>query len=108
MMKKTQQAWHGPLRAAIYKEENMWLAHCLELDIVAEGKTPHKAFDDLAELCALQIRVALEEGDVRSVFRPAPPEIMQMYFFGKHVKQLRARKAQIPTQEFEAREIALV
>lgn len=68
------------LRALIYREGDIWLAHCLELDIVAEGKTPQGASSDLMDLCNLQIKVALEDGDLKSVFRPAPSEFWKMFF----------------------------
>lgn len=71
------------LRAAVYCEDGGWLAHCLELDIVAEGASPDAAVRDLIDLCALQIKTALSDGDVTGVFRPAPPEIVKLYFLGR-------------------------
>lgn len=49
------------LRIVAYREEGAWLAHCLELDIVAEGKSSKEAVRDLIDLCILQVKVAIEE-----------------------------------------------
>jgi predicted RNase H-like HicB family nuclease len=63
------------LRALIYRDDDCWVAHCLETDVVADGPTPAKAYASLLSLTNLQIAAALEEGDIRSIFRPAPEEI---------------------------------
>jgi predicted RNase H-like HicB family nuclease len=63
------------LCALIYQDDDCWVAHCLETDVVAEGSTPTKAFVNLQSLTEFQIERALEDGDLESVFRPAPPEI---------------------------------
>ena len=62
------------LSAIVYCEDGVWLAHCLELDIVAEGTDLQDALRSLMSLCDLQITTALEEGDIAAIFRPAPPE----------------------------------
>src|SRR5580704_12791727 len=73
------------LRFIIYREEDVWLAHCLELDIVAEGTSASEAMSDALRLCALQIEFAMEHGDIKSVFRAAPPEFWAMYSRSKTV-----------------------
>jgi hypothetical protein len=101
------------LSAIAYRDEGMWLAHCLELDIVAEGKNVDDAFRSLISLCNLQIKVALEEGDLQSIFRPAPPEVWTLFTAGKR-KILAGKKTQTqrrdgfttPVDRFEARELA--
>jgi predicted RNase H-like HicB family nuclease len=67
------------LRIVAYREEGAWLAHCLEFDIVADGKTSKKAVRDLIDLCILQIKVAIEENGLPSIIRPAPAEIWTMF-----------------------------
>jgi predicted RNase H-like HicB family nuclease len=63
------------LRALIYRDDDCWVAHCLETDVVAEGETPTKAFENLQSLTEFQIETALEGGDLQSLFRSAPVEI---------------------------------
>ena len=67
------------LRFVVYREGEYWFAHSLELDIVAEAKDTASALADALRLCALQLQFASDEGDLGSVFRPAPPEIWAMY-----------------------------
>jgi hypothetical protein len=94
------------LRGIVYPEDGMWLAHCLEMDIVAEGKTPRQALEDVVDLCNLQFQVALEEGDIGSAFRPAPPEYWKLFFMARKKlsvsKSIRTTK---PIEGFEAREL---
>jgi hypothetical protein len=96
-----------PLRAVIYREDKWWIAHCLELDLVAEGSTPAKAYRDLVEISLRQIREAMDRGDLESVFRPAPRHVWVMY--GKsHPLELEPRpRLTKPVDRFEAREFQL-
>jgi predicted RNase H-like HicB family nuclease len=64
-----------PLSGVTYRDGDWWIAHCLQLDIVAEVKTPKEALDNVLDLITLQVETALEVGDIGSIFRPAPPEI---------------------------------
>jgi len=95
------------LSAVVYREDNLWLAHCLELDIVAEAKTVDNAVSSLVSLCDLQIKVALEEGDLQSIFRPAPAEIWKLFTVAQK-KQLRSKRAfKMPVHRFETRQLAV-
>jgi hypothetical protein len=67
------------LRFVVYREDDVWLAHCLELDIVAEGASANEALRDALRLCAVQFEFAVEQGDISSAFRAAPPEFWAMY-----------------------------
>jgi hypothetical protein len=122
-MAKPASNLHIALRVVVYHENGTWLAHCLEMDIVAEGENPQEAMKDLVDLCNLQVRVALEEGDLESVVRPAPPGIWKMFFMGEEMPGFRrpakppaqpsskrpARKpTRKPVERFEAREFELV
>lgn len=70
------------LRALIYQDDDCWVAHCLETDVVADGATPMKAFENLQSLTSFQIETALEAGDLQSIFRQAPPEILSAFAIG--------------------------
>jgi len=94
-----------PLRAVAYQHGEWWIAHCLELDLVAESETPASAFRDLMDLVDTQIAAAIARGDLESVFRPAPPEIWAM--FSRAVDKPISRRPTRPVQRFEAREAVL-
>jgi hypothetical protein len=95
------------LRVVTYREDGVWLAHCLELDIVAEGKSSRKAVKDVIDLCVLQIKTAIEENDLPSVIRPAPPEIWTMFYSAKKKKRLKPAERG-PVKEIDERELELV
>lgn len=94
------------LRAVLYPQRNVWIAHCLEMDLVAEGPSADQALLDLLDLCAYQIEFALEHGDLKSIFRPAPEETWVMYWRA-HKKRLPKKPAK-PVDRFEVRKYELV
>ncbi|GEM_PF-1965796 len=61
-----------------WQEEGICFAHCLELDIVAEGKTMPETFKALSELIISQIEFA--ETNRMEIFHPAPSEYWQKLF----------------------------
>jgi len=91
------------LRALIYPENGWWIAHCLELDLVAEGETPLKAFEALQSLTELQVETAMDEGNLQSIFRQAPPEILAAFA----TAQDRSFRRKLPrrVERFDVREL---
>lgn len=67
------------LRFVIYPEDGFWFAHSLEFDIVAEGDDAQSAMVDVLKLCRTQIEFAVDQGDIKSLFHPAPAEFWAMY-----------------------------
>ncbi len=102
------------LSAISYLEDGVWIAHCLELDIVAEGTDAKDAVDSLISLCDLQITTAMEEGDIESIFRAAPPEVWKMFATAKakvpakNKKNQHSKGFEAPVDRFEARQLAFV
>ena len=96
---KPAESMRISLRAVVYRENGHWIAHCLEMDIVADAKTASQALRDLLDLCGLQIRVAWEEGDIDSVFRPAPAHVMRMFFMGRPMTAPRQRAHPVTSME---------
>ncbi len=91
------------LRGVIYREDEAWIAHCLELDIVAEGQSPEEALKNCIDLCSLQIEVAKAKNDLDSIFRPAPPEFWTLFF---SIRDSRISQHPVDDVErFEAREL---
>jgi predicted RNase H-like HicB family nuclease len=94
-----------PLSVVTYREGEWSIAHCLQMDLVAEGKTPQEALDNVFDLIDFHVSTALEVGDIESVFRPAPAEIWKMFWLGRPRKV--RRRPPSPIERFEARELAL-
>lgn len=98
------------LSAVIYPEGQAWIAHCLELDIVAQGSSDEEAFLNLDDLVQFQIETAMQEGDICSIFRQAPPSICHIFSLAKSARRaqmaLKTRKRPSFISRFEARAFA--
>ena len=90
----------------IYREAPFWIAHCLETDLVAEGKTVAEAVDNLIAISNVQIQAALDEGDLASVFSPAPAEVWRMYSVATEGPSRRPRKAIKQVNKVQFRQLA--
>ncbi len=62
----------------LYPEETWYVAHCLEFDLVAQGKTPLDAFKNLLDAIDVQAAYAQEAGDWGQLFVPAPAEYWRL------------------------------
>lgn len=58
-----------------YKEEDYFVAHCLQMDLVTTANTIDEAFLDMKDLIITQIEFAAENNNLENIFKPAPPEI---------------------------------
>lgn len=94
-----------PLSGVAYADGDLWIAHCLQLDVAAEGKTAEEAIDNVIELIGFHVQTAMEVGDIQSIFRPAPPEIWKMFWLAED-RPVR-RRPPTPIEKFEARELVL-
>jgi hypothetical protein len=105
----TNRGFRIALRAVVYRHGKWWIAHCLELDLVAEGRDPSSAIRDLLDISATQLSMAIEAGDLSSVFRSAPPEIWTLFSRAADVSAKSSPRAlPRPIERFEAREAVLV
>jgi hypothetical protein len=91
----------------VYREGGLWFAHCLELDIVAEGGTPAAAVKNTLELCAYQIETAVANGDLESIFRPAPSKFWSLFFSKTRKSRVPQSPATKRLHNFEARELVM-
>jgi predicted RNase H-like HicB family nuclease len=64
----------------IKKEMDLFVAHCLELDIVATGKTLDEAKGDLKDLIEAQVECAFANNNLDNLFRPAPSEAWREFY----------------------------
>jgi len=59
------------------KEDGMFVAHCLELDIVAVGDTLDDVQREIVALVCAQIDYAFSNDNLDNLYHPAPPEVWQ-------------------------------
>jgi hypothetical protein len=74
---------NAEINVLICKEENEYIAHAIEFDIVAYGDTPEKAERELFDLVRMQITFAIQKNSIDNLFKPAPPEVLQKYIKAK-------------------------
>jgi hypothetical protein len=59
----------------IYKEGNEWIAHCLQMDIVATNTSKKAVEDDIISLIKAHCIYAIENDNLENIFKPAPSEV---------------------------------
>lgn len=64
----------------ITEEDDLCVAHCLELDLVATGDTPDQARRDCVALICTQIEYAFAHDNLEHLFHPAPSEVWAKFF----------------------------
>ena len=62
------------LSVLMQKTGDRFVAHCLELDIVADAGSAEQARQELDALVAAQIEFAVEHHNLHNLYHPAPPE----------------------------------
>jgi len=60
--------------------KNIYAAHCLDMDIAAQGKTSAEAVSELKELIAVQADYCFEQDMLDTLFRPAPKIYWDMFY----------------------------
>ena len=73
-----------PFRICIYRTEdlkNVYIAHCLDLDVKAHAETIEGAMDELLKVIETQIEMS-EQFDA-DLLHPAPENIWDMYMSAK-------------------------
>ena len=80
---------HLDLRAVVYQEGSLWLAHCLELDVIAQDSEQDPAVNSLVSLCDLQLRRASKQ-EARQILTPAPVEVWNKWTEGHEIRKFEA------------------
>lgn len=60
--------------------KEIFTAHCLDMDIAAQGKTSAEAVAELKELIAVQADYCFEQDILNTLFRPAPKVYWDMFY----------------------------
>jgi len=71
----------GMIFNVLIKElENEYIAHCLELDIVATSTGLNQVTKDIVDLIIAQVDYAFSNRNLDHLYRPAPPEVWQEFY----------------------------
>jgi len=65
------------LRAVLYQEDGLWVAHALEMDLLGTGGTETAALRELRSNAEAQLSFAKQEN--LNPFRPAPKAIQDLW-----------------------------
>lgn len=57
--------------------DGAYLAHCLELDLVAQAGSSREACEELLNVIDVQIRTCLQNDNLENLFFPAPKEVWE-------------------------------
>ncbi|MBE0478993.1 hypothetical protein IBX65_07765 [Candidatus Aerophobetes bacterium] len=74
-----------------YKENDKYIAHCLEFDIVSEGTTHKEAIENLKELVYSYLQFAMEYNLEQFTWKPAPK------IFWDTFNKIHKKKAEPPS-----------
>lgn len=66
-------------RVLLYKENQEWTAHALELDLLGFGESEEEAFEDLRQAVSTQISFATQIGDTSLIDHKAPKEFFERW-----------------------------
>src|SRR3972149_7936033 len=72
-----------PLRIVFYKDDGVWIAHCLEFDLIGDGPTEQVAIERLSQAIALQLEASANNGNPANLFCPAEGKYFRMFAAGK-------------------------
>ena len=78
-----------------YREGDLYVAHCLEFDIVSDGKTKEEASQNCIECVQYHIEFCIEKGSLENATNPAPREYWQMFYS----KERSPRESKMPPKE---------
>ena len=97
-----------PLRVVFYYEQDRWIAHCLEFDLMGDGDTQPEALESLSEAISLQIDASLVLGNPENLFTPAEGKFLHMFAQGKNVTvgELEIKLDEIEIESVDMREFA--
>ncbi len=96
------------LHVLVYREDDFWLAHCLEFDAVAQGGTPEQARAGLIDAIETLVSDAIEHGDEAGLYSPAPAELWRRFGQAKasevrfNMRQLEAGAETLITERLAA------
>jgi hypothetical protein len=72
-------------------EDGLFIAHCLELDIVSSFDTIEGVKHEILDLVKAQIKYAFRNDNLENLYHPAPLDVWKEYFSCHQVEKIRYR-----------------
>jgi len=76
---RVEDGWQFRFRILIKKEDDLWVAHCLELDLVANAPSQEQVQEEIANVIIAQVRYCLVHDNMDCLFRRAPEDVWEEY-----------------------------
>lgn len=105
LFKKTDRDLAMTVNVLLKEEEGLYVAHCLELDLVTTGSSYADAQKDMVDCIIAQVHYAFENDNLDYLFHSAPPEVWAEFFSCKEQVESRHRipvksKGETPHKSF--------
>jgi len=98
--------YHTPLHVVFYYEQDRWIAHCLQFDLIGDGDSKEDALASLSEAISMQIEATLESQNFENLFTPAEGKYFDMFARGRSIAvgDLHLKADGVQIEEVLARE----
>lgn len=90
-MSQKDNRWQLTFRILLEQDSDLWVAHCLELDLVAASPSRQEVTDDIKSLILEQVKFCIKNNNMDYLFRNAPKEVWDRYEMNN--KKRRSRPA---------------
>jgi hypothetical protein len=100
-----EKGWSFKFRILIKKEDDLWVAYCLELDLVAASLSKKEVEKDIVAIIREQVRYSIVNDDMQNLFRDAPKEVWDEFRaceerMKPRQQEYKTRKKSTPSAEF--------
>jgi hypothetical protein len=92
------------LNVLIYKEDGEWVAHCLQMDVIATSTDRSTVEDDIVDLIKAQVEYAIDHDNMSNIFKPAPMEEWEKL---SHFQRCEVRKIEIDVPKIDGGSAAI-
>ena len=100
MIKRRQMKQNLHILISQQKKEKIYIAHCLDMDIAAQGTTEQEAVNELRGLIQTQLEYCLEDNMLNTIFRPAPKAYWDKFYASQQEHLIRnLSRHKTPIQE---------
>jgi hypothetical protein len=74
------------VRVLLSRDDNRWVAHCLEFDLLGDGSTKVEAIRQLWQAIGIQVEESKRLNNRANLFNPAPPIYWERFARGREVR----------------------
>ena len=106
MKTEIEDRWSFVFSILLRKQEDLWIAHCLELDLVAAAPSMQDAETDLLSIIDEQVQYCVTNNNMENLFHDAPKEVWDEYRECK--KKTRPRRIEFAPAFKQASPISFV